>query len=177
MATTIDRRAEPALPIGQRAFRLDVGVRSKVYVSAMDRSAPTPTPMRVSAFAREVGVKPDTIRYYERIGLLRPSARTAANYRYYDQSAVDRVRFIQGSQRLGLRLADIRELLDVRDTGECPCEPAASMIRRRLVEIDGEIDKLHRLRDDLARFAESIPAEDCPEPTPGTWRPREEVSI
>lgn len=133
--------------------------------------------MRVAALARRVGVKPDTIRYYEGVGLLRANSRTATNHRRNDHSAVDRLRFIQGAQRLGLRLADIRQLLDVRDTGECPCEPVASLPRQRLADIDNEIAKLTRLRDDLARFVERIPSEDCPDPAPGTWRPREEVSV
>jgi DNA-binding transcriptional MerR regulator len=86
----------------------------------------------VAELAAAVGVNPDTIRYYERAGLLPASARTAAGYRAYDPAAVDRLRFIQGAQRLGLRLRDIRDLLAVRDTGECPCEPAEQLLRRRL---------------------------------------------
>lgn len=70
-----------------------------------------------------MGVRPDTIRYYERAGLLPAPERTAAGHRSYDAGALDRLRFIQGAQRLGLRLADIRTLLTVRDTGTCPCEP------------------------------------------------------
>ena len=108
--------------------------------------------MRVVDLAHHVGVKPDTIRYYERVGLLPAALRTATNHRRYDHTSIDRLRFIQGAQRLGLRLAEIRELLDVRDRGECPCEPAASLLHQRLTEIDEEIGQLSRLRDDLARF-------------------------
>ena len=129
----------------------------------------------VTLFILHVGW--DTIRFYERVGLLRANSRTATNHRRYDYSAVDRMRFIQGAQRLGLRLADVRGLLDVRDTGECPCEPAASLLRQRLADIDDEITKLTRLRDDLAQFLERIPAADCSDPAPGTWRPREQVSV
>jgi DNA-binding transcriptional MerR regulator len=70
------------------------------------------------------GVTTDTARYYERAGLLPPPRRTPAGYRAYDVDAVDRLRFIQGAQRLGLRLRDVVDLLAVRDTGACPCEPA-----------------------------------------------------
>jgi DNA-binding transcriptional MerR regulator len=132
-------------------------------------------PMRVTALARKVGVKPDTVRFYERIGLLPANRRSASNHRPYDASAVDRIRFIQGAQRLGLRLADIKVLLDVRDTGKCPCEPAELLLARRLAEIDQEMAKLSRLRADLARFLEHNPGDDCPDPVPGTWCPREEV--
>src|SRR5438128_7089830 len=88
--------------------------------------------LRVAELATAVGVAPDTIRYYERAGLLPPPARTPAGYRAYDDAAVDRLRFIQGAQRLGLRLRDIVNLLAVRDTGVCPCEPALTLLTRRL---------------------------------------------
>lgn len=132
-------------------------------------------PMTVASLARRVGVTPDTIRYYERIGLLTPPARTPTDHRRYDDTAVDRLRFIQGIQRLGLRLDDIRELLILRETERCPCEPAASMLRQRLDQLDAQIAQLSTLRDELRRFVAHIPAEDCPEPTPGTWRPRKEM--
>jgi DNA-binding transcriptional MerR regulator len=131
--------------------------------------------MTVAALAQSVGVRPDTIRYYERIGLLHAPTRTAADHRRYDADAIDRLRFIHGMQRLGLRLADIRDLLALRETGTCPCEPAASLLRHRLEQLDAEIAKLIELRDELASFVEQLPGEDCPEPIPGTWRPRKEV--
>lgn len=137
----------------------------------------TAAPMSVATLARQVGVSPDTVRYYERVGLLPPPRRTAADHRRYDASAIDRLLFIQGAQRLGLRLADIRELLVLRDTGKCPCGPAADVLRQRLAQIDEEIDRLTALRHELHRFVERIPADDCPEPVPGTWRPRREVRL
>ena len=59
--------------------------------------------LRVAELAAAVGVGADTIRYYEKIGLLLPPGRTPAGYRIYDQAVVDRLQFIQGAQRLGLR--------------------------------------------------------------------------
>jgi len=91
-------------------------------------------------------VAPDTIRYYERAGLIPPPARTPAGYRAYDPCTVDRVRFVQGAQRLGLRLRDISHLLAVRDTGEWPCEPAEQLLRPRLAELDAEMARLGELR-------------------------------
>ena len=121
--------------------------------------------------ASAVGVRPDTVRYYERVGLLPPPARSPAGYRRYDGSAVERLRFIQGAQRLGLRLADIRTLLDVRDTGTCPCEPAEQLLQRRLAEVDAEIARLTALRVEMAAMVDALPAADCPPPRPGTWCP------
>jgi len=75
--------------------------------------------LRVAELAGAVGVSPHAIRYYERAGLLAPPARTLAGYRAYDAGVVDRLRFIQGAQRLGLKLRDIADLLAIHDTGAC----------------------------------------------------------
>ena len=127
--------------------------------------------LRIAELAHAVGMPTDTVRYYERAGLLPPPERTAAGYRNYDEGAVDRLRFIQGAQRLGLRLADIRDLLAVRDTGTCPCEPAEELLRRRVAEVDAEIARLVALRAEMVAMADALPARDCPPPAPGAWCP------
>jgi DNA-binding transcriptional MerR regulator len=129
--------------------------------------------LRVGELAAEAGVAPDTVRYYERAGLLPPPARTAAGYRAYHPGAVDRLLFIQGAQRLGLRLRDIRDLLAVRDTGTCPCEPAETLLRRRLDELDAEMRRLAELRGELVRMLDGLPSANCPDPVPGSWCPPE----
>jgi DNA-binding transcriptional MerR regulator len=118
--------------------------------------------LRVGELAEAVGVTADTVRYYERAGLRPAPARTASGYRTYDASAVDRMRFIQGAQRLGLRLSDIQQLLTVRDTGTCPCEPA---------ELDAEMARLAALRAEMVTMIDRLPTTDCPPPAPGTWCP------
>lgn len=128
-------------------------------------------PMSVAQLAARVGVRPDTIRYYERAGLLPPAMRTAADHRRYGEDSVDRLHFIQGAQRLGLRLRDITDLLAVRDTGTCPCEPAEQLLRKRITEVDAELARLTALRTDLVRMVAALPSADCPDPEPGTWCP------
>jgi DNA-binding transcriptional MerR regulator len=128
--------------------------------------------LSVSALAKRVGVGADTVRYYERAGLLPAPERTAADYRIYDESAVDRLRFIQGAQRLGLRLREIKTLLEVRDTGRCPCEPAEQLLGNHIAEIDRELARLRSLRGELVAMVDRLPSQDCPDPTPGTWLPR-----
>jgi DNA-binding transcriptional MerR regulator len=127
--------------------------------------------MRVAELASVVGLSGDTVRYYERAGLLPAPARTATGWRAYDDSAVDRLRFIQGAQRLGLRLRDIAELLAVRDTGVCPCEPAEELLRRRLADLDAEVARLAALRAEMTAMLDALPSRDCPPPSPGTWCP------
>jgi len=115
--------------------------------------------MRVAELARQVGVRPDTVRYYERTGLLAPPPRTPSGYRQYPASAAERIRFIRDCQRLGLTLREIASLLAVRDTGECPCEPADELLQRHIAEIDAEMARLARLRSDLEAM---VGRTDCP---------------
>ena len=127
--------------------------------------------LRVAELADLVGLSADTVRYYERVGLLPPPARTPSGYRAYEPEAVDRLHFIQGAQRLGLHLKDIRELLAVRDTGVCACEPAEHLLRRRLSDLDAEMTRLTALRVQMVAMADALPSPECPPPTPGTWCP------
>jgi len=128
--------------------------------------------LRVAQLAEAVGVSPDTIRFYEREGLLSHPPRTPAGYRHYPPETIDRIHFIQGCQRLGLRLREIAELLSIRDTGTCPCEPAEQLLARRITELDAELARLTTLRAELIRTVNSLPTNGCQQPTPGTWCPQ-----
>jgi DNA-binding transcriptional MerR regulator len=130
-----------------------------------------PRGLRVAELAAAVGVGAHTVRYYEKAGLLPGPARTPAGYRVYQSDAVDRLRFIQGAQRLGLRLRDIKDLLAIRDTGVCPCEPAEDLLRRRLADLDAEMTRLGALRKQMVTMVEALPSSDCPPPLPGSWCP------
>ena len=82
---------------------------------------------------------------------------------------MDRLLFIRGAQRLGLRLAEIRDLLVIRDAEACPCEPAAGLLRRHVTEIEQEIDRLARLPTELVSMLAAMAGPSCPDPLPGTW--------
>jgi DNA-binding transcriptional MerR regulator len=127
--------------------------------------------LTVSQLAARAGVRPDTIRYYERSGLLPPARRTDGDHRRYGPADVDRLLFIRGAQRLGLRLAEIRELLAVRDTGTCPCGEAEMLLRSKVCEIDKEMTRLATLRAELTGMLAAMPGPQCPDPLPGSWRP------
>lgn len=127
--------------------------------------------LTVGKLAARAGVRADTIRYYERAGLLPVPRRTDGDHRRYGAGDVDRLLFIRGAQRLGLRLAEIRELLQVRDTGTCPCGPAESLLRSHVAEIDAELERLAVLRAELTGMLAEMPGPDCPDPSPGAWCP------
>ena len=136
--------------------------------TGLDPSAGT---LSVGQLAARGGVRTDTIRYYERAGLLPEPSRTDGDHRRYGAADVDRLLFIRGAQRLGLRLSEIRELLLLRESGDCPCGPAETLLREHIDEIDREIARLARLRSELAEMVTGLssPSEPCPDPVPGTW--------
>jgi MerR family transcriptional regulator, mercuric resistance operon regulatory protein len=103
----------------------------------------------ISRLAERTGTSPDTLRYYERIGILPAPVRSPAGYRLYDDGAVSRLRFIKGSQRLGLRLEEIGELLAVCDSGLCPCGRSRELLDERLALVEAEMAVLASLRDEI----------------------------
>jgi DNA-binding transcriptional MerR regulator len=139
-------------------------------VAVMNTSQVT-EPLTVGQLAARAAVRTDTIRYYERESLLPAPRRTEGDHRRYGPADLDRLLFIRGAQRLGLKLAEIRELLAVRDTGTCACEPAGALLRRHVAEIGTEIERLAALRTQLLDMLAAMSGPDCPDPLPGTWCP------
>jgi DNA-binding transcriptional MerR regulator len=105
--------------------------------------------LTIGQVAEHSGVTSDTIRFYEREGLIPAPRRSAASYRYFPPQTVHRVRFIRAVQRFGLRLREIRELLTVRDTRGCARQEARELLSRRLEEVEGMLVELDLLRQDL----------------------------
>jgi DNA-binding transcriptional MerR regulator len=118
--------------------------------------------LTVSALAGQVGLSADTVRYYERVGLLPRPSRSPAGYRLYDEAAVDRLRLIRGAQRAGLRLKDISHLLQAVDQGRCPCGHTQALLRQRLDEVRAELERLRSVETELVRLLEH-------RPPPGVW--------
>lgn len=138
----------------------------------MKSTSPGQQGMSVAVLARHAGTTSDTIRYYERLGLLPKAPRNNSGYRRYGSDAIDRMKFIQGTQRLGLSLSDIADLLSIRDTGTCPCGDAAVVLRKRMDEVRTEIERLSTLYGQLEQMVEHLPSQECPDPSPGVWKPQ-----
>lgn len=109
--------------------------------------------MKVSEVARKSGVSADAIRYYEQLGLLPAADRTPSGYRQFGEEAVARIRFIKDAQSLGLRLAEIGELLKIQDDGACPCGHTKSLLQQRLEQVNRELAVLNNLRRELERLS------------------------
>ncbi len=99
--------------------------------------------------ARATGVSTDTLRHYERLGLLPGIARTGAGYRRYSPATVARVQVIQRALSIGFSLKDLKRVLTVRDAGGAPCRTVRALVGERLIELNQRLDELHVLRDDL----------------------------
>jgi DNA-binding transcriptional MerR regulator len=103
--------------------------------------------IKIGEFAERCGVSRDTVRFYERVGLLPKPSRSESRHRIYDRKAVARLQFIRGAQRLGLTLEDIRRLLLVHETrGPDAGKRIVELLRSRADAIDSEISKLLALR-------------------------------
>jgi MerR family Zn(II)-responsive transcriptional regulator of zntA len=121
--------------------------------------------MRIGELAEATGTTTKTLRFYEDTGLLPPPERTANGYRDYSKEAISRLDFIRRGRAAGLTLAQIREVINVRDTGTAPCHHVRGLLDARLTQIDEQITHLHAVRatvaDLLAGAAHGDPA-DCP---------------
>ena len=138
---------------------LDLGADYKVYGSGMA--------LTISALAEKFGLKTDTLRYYERLGLMWPPERTTAGYRLYNEPAQERLTFIRSAQRMGLRLGDIKELLDISDLGQCPCGHTRALVQRRLAEVRAEIRQLRVIQKQLLDL--QVRNDQCLDAAAGEW--------
>jgi DNA-binding transcriptional MerR regulator len=104
---------------------------------------------RIGLLAARAGVSADTIRHYERLGLLPRAPRDASGYRSFPPSAVERVVLIQRALDAGFSLADLKRVLAVRDAGGAPCHEVYGIAQRRLRDLDERIAGLRVLQREL----------------------------
>ncbi len=118
--------------------------------------------LRIGQLAAELGMNPKTIRYYEEIGLLPEPQRTASGYRLYGASDRDRLGFIAKAKAVGLTLDQVREIIALRGSGECPCGHVLGLLDRKVAAIDEQIRALVELRQELIAIKEAT-TERAPE--------------
>lgn len=103
----------------------------------------------IGDLSRATGVKVETVRYYEKIGLLEKPERTAGNYRAYSLEHLNRLSFIRRSRDLGFSLDQVRALLDLADQRDRSCESVDAIAIAHLAEVDRKIADLRALRREL----------------------------
>jgi DNA-binding transcriptional MerR regulator len=120
--------------------------------------------MRIGELARQSGVPATTLRYYEQAGLIAPPRRGDSGYRAYDPDTLPRLAFIRAAQAVGLSLAEIRQVIGIRDGGRAPCQHVRELVQRRQAEVRSRIHELRALERDLqrlAKVADELDPADC----------------
>jgi DNA-binding transcriptional MerR regulator len=108
--------------------------------------------LRAGELARLCGVSTDTLRHYERVGVLAPPHRTAAGYRQYPAEAQARVRLVRRALGLGFTLAELARILRVKDRGGAPCREVRTLAAGKLEQVEQQLQELAVLRDHLRRL-------------------------
>lgn len=111
----------------------------------------TDEPLTIGRLARAVGVNVETVRYYQRLGLVKEPVRPLAGYRIYSHESIERIRFIKRAQRVGFSLREIARLLEL---GAGHCDDVRTQAEYRRQQIDAQIRDLQATRAGLDRLIE-----------------------
>lgn len=121
--------------------------------------------MSIGELARDTGVNVETVRYYERRGLLSPPPRTRTGYRRFNAEAARQIRFIKRAQGLGFTLKEIHDLLTLRADPDTTCADVKTRAQAKIEDIDSKLRLLNEMRRALAELAETCGGQDeghCP---------------
>jgi MerR family mercuric resistance operon transcriptional regulator len=122
--------------------------------------------LTIGQVAKDAGVGVETVRFYEREGLVPAPKRRPSGYRQYPADTVRRIRFVQAAKELGFTLKEIRELLTLRVAAGQTCSDVKERAVAKLADVDAKLADLHRVRDALAHLAVSCtgsgPTGECP---------------
>ena len=113
--------------------------------------------MKIGQLARRTGIGIDTVRYYERQGLLPAPQRLASGYRTYDPIDEARLHFVRRAKSLGFTLAGIRELLALSDRRDDDMAAMKAAATEKLTEVEAKLAQMERIRDGLKTLVESCP--------------------
>jgi DNA-binding transcriptional MerR regulator len=108
--------------------------------------------LRSGDLAKLTGVSTDTLRHYERLGVLARPRRTGAGYRLYPKDAVKRVQLVRRALSVGFSLAELVRILRVRDSGGAPCKQVRALAASKLEQIDEQMKELRLMRKQLGEL-------------------------
>ena len=123
--------------------------------------------MRIGELSKNTGFQVETLRYYEKQGLLTPISRTASGYREYDKESLKQLHFIRKAKSVGFSLKEITELLTLRvERDQHSCGDVKSIAEQKIIEIDNKIKELDEMRNALHKITEACcggvePATSC----------------
>lgn len=123
-------------------------------------------PLTIGQVASQTGLGVETVRFYERQGLIPEPSRRASGYRQYGEDTVDRLRFIRRAKDLGFTLAEIKSLLTLRVDETSTAADVKRQAEEKITDIDSRIRSLQKMRKTLKQLADSChgagPLSDCP---------------
>lgn len=106
--------------------------------------------LKIGEVSKASGVGIETLRFYEKSGLLDRPSRTEGGYRLYDSEVLERLDFIKRAQVLGFSLDEIKRIIADKRAGQSPCAEVREIVRRRLAELDARMREMKRYRNELA---------------------------
>lgn len=122
--------------------------------------------LTIGEVAKRAGVSVETVRFYERQGLLQEPPRTAAGYRQYPEETVSRLRFVQRAKELGFSLREVEELISLRLDPDVPCADVRARAEAKIADINARLCDLERMRGSLVALTEACAAggssQECP---------------
>lgn len=110
--------------------------------------------LKVGQVAQQLGINPQTLYFYERIGLIKSPTRTEAGYRLFDEQDIQRLSFISHAKSLGLSLKEIKELLKLQDGQALSCQEVYLLLLDKVQQIDRQIEQLEALKTELLPLLE-----------------------
>ncbi|MBW2460435.1 MAG: heavy metal-responsive transcriptional regulator [Deltaproteobacteria bacterium] len=130
-------------------------------------SKPAPESLKIGEVATRAGVRVDTVRYYERAGLIAEPPRRQSGFRQYSPDVVRRIRFIRRAKDLGFSLKEIQELLSLRADPRSTCKQVRAQAEAKIADIDSRISTLRKMKRALSEVTApcsggDAPAAECP---------------
>lgn len=115
----------------------------------MEPNSSTNRPLRCGELARLAGVSADTLRYYERLGVLPSAPRSASGYRLFPPETIVRVQLIRGALSVGFSIRELSDILRERDSGGAPCRRVRKLVGEKLTGLEARLRDLTLLRREL----------------------------
>ncbi|GFE69115.1 heavy metal-responsive transcriptional regulator [Chroococcus sp. FPU101] len=108
--------------------------------------------MKIGVVSKRAGVSVGTLRYYEKLGLVQPLQRSENGYRYYDKNVIQRILFIRKAQALQFSLADIKQILTIREQGYPACAKVKELLNQKIYQLNIQIQQLNEFRVELEQY-------------------------
>ena len=116
--------------------------------------------LTVGRLAERTGVSPDTLRYYEKMGLIKAASRSQSGYRIYGEDAERILQFIKGAKTLNFTLEEIRQLLTLNRSDKATCAEVLKLTTGKIIEAEQKIRELKEVKRILSALVEQCPADD-----------------